>query len=149
MKTKLIQTGKATILVVDLPKGAKDIYLGNVDDFANDEDFHIVPNLNYTSSNGISHAIPLPEIKWSILGFADQLTEEQIINLYVIPNDLPRIYEFHYQHFFNSLLKSNGIVTVNPPIASIGEEFEQENTVEWQQAQQELWTNPVVLLKND
>ena len=136
MKTKQIQTGKATILVVDLPKGAKS--------FSN----LVCGQLAYWLNDNPKF-YKLPEGNWKLLGFADQLTEEQLDNvvsdLFLTNNSVEQL---------KLLLKVNGIVTVNPyenidPKIKFNHNdmVENELSMKYKQAESELWVNPAILLK--
>lgn len=165
LKTKTINTGKATILVVDLPKGANILWIR--------ENFIRIEFKPTQKSFFHEQNIKIPYGKWKPIGFADQLTESDAWQIIPDPkneccgcnhpvtnqccgNKVPE-YDSAIQEI-NSLLKANGIVTVNPYekpedcgencgcdgmfILECSDEFNR-----WQQAESELWTNPAILIK--
>ena len=132
MKTKTINTGKATILVVDLPEYIKSkvIYTPYPDGM-----------YWFTDCDSMrSFKAKLPEGNWKLLGFESNINEEKAFEIFKAP--MFSLFEFY------KLLKSNGIVTVNPYGSPDGKAWK-DNIEQWQQTQQELWTNPVILLKQD
>jgi hypothetical protein len=166
MKQLQINTGKATILAVELPKGAKNLVVKDAVKLG--ENHSIYPTIHYSFEG--DKVIVLPQGNWKPLGFADEIKKDQLdlfidnltkgssLNLYRnYKYDIPQPVAFTFTDItdsFNSLLKANGVVSVNP----LGTHDQHCSTAseagdygylsrEWQQAESELWTNPVILLK--
>ena len=152
MKTKEINTGKATILLVNLPKGAKNPVLMGKDGMS--------LKRIYFELKGKESFVKFPKIGINsyALGFADQITEEQAME--VVEHS---IFDSDYKcatDKLNSLLKANSVVTVNPhekPVFKpkfVGDMPDkdysyQKRLKQYEQAESKLWENLFVLVKVD
>ena len=160
MKQLEINTGKATILLVNLPKGAKNPVLMGKDGMS--------LKRIYFELKGKESFVEFPKIGINsyALGFADQITEEQAME--VVEHS---IFDSDYKcttnkatDKLNSLLKTNGVVTVNPygsepphnygllNLYPTGDELMDlsfQDALRWQTAQSQLWENVFVLVKVD
>jgi len=161
LKTKQIQTGKATILAVELPKGVKEVKISGLNWLCEPSD-----------DIGWYPFLKLPQGNWKPLWFADQLSEMELIdvvderggvyfdyeNNQHIPYDFNKWVYFFFNRLdsFSSLLKANGVVVVNPyekPDCDncicdgmfIHECMEELNL--YQQAESQLWENVFILVK--
>lgn len=175
MKQLEINTGKETILAVELPKGVKNL---RIDKFPRSGNWLI----DCDSKELNAWKVKLPKGNWKPLGFADKLSEMELIdvvderggvyfdyeNNQHIPYDFNKWVYFFFNRLdsFNSLLKANGVVTVNPcnkpnkqaekyfkfPTKSVWEstfnkaEYEKDLS-RWQQAESQLWENVFILVK--
>lgn len=130
MKQKQITTGKATIVVVDMPEGAHKI---NVVEgcYGNEYKDQIVYNLKeYTENQILDHIkqIDLPSSHWKLLGQFSQITEDQWKE--IVESDyrgykhywkdngfVPRGFNHRYKTATESglsLLRAHGVVLENP-----------------------------------
>jgi hypothetical protein len=155
LKTKQINTGKATILTVELPKGVSNL---RIDKFPRAGNW-----LTDCDSKELNAwKVNLPQGNWKSPGFADQITEEQAME--VVEHN---IFDSDYKcatDKLNSLLKANAVVTVNPygsepphnygllHLYPTGDELMDlsfQDALRWQTAQSQLWENVYILVKVD
>lgn len=175
LKTKTINTGKATILVVDLPKGATNLVVKDAIKLG--ENHSIYPSIHYSFEG--DKIIMLPMCNWKLLGFANSITESDAWQIIPDPKDEccgcnhpvtnqccgNKIPEYDNAiNELNSLLKANGVFTVNPyskePPHNYGllhlyptndkiMDLSFQDAIRWQQAQSQLWENVFILVKVD
>jgi len=169
LKTKQINTGKATILAVELPKGVSNL---RIDKFPRAGNW-----LTDCDSKELNAwKVNLPQGNWKSPGFADQITEEQAMEVVdgsfcttngcVLYEDYENENDIHLTALdsFNSLLKTNGVVTVNPygsepphnygllhlyPTRDELMDLSFQDALRWQTAQSQLWENVYILVKVD
>lgn len=166
MKQKTITIGNRTFLVLDLPKEARNVYVTPSTKFDN---FETRPSLSYTDWV-CEHGNTLPVGNWQLLGFISKEVAVKVVpECHFAYTDYMMKEPESYNggnvclksalESLNSLLQSNGIITVNP----LGEEpelshfysgdgcFDQNEyylaLTEWQTAQSQLWENICLLEK--
>lgn len=160
MKQQLIQTSKATILVVDLPEGAE----------AWKNDSYHTNTLWYKSESMRSPKhINLPDGEWQLLGKTFELSRLQcaeIVKYVGLPWNAYKDYTTDSNWFnnpvdsFASLLTANGVFKENPissekPIAIIGHKGSEKICEailkrfqdQWQEAEQHVFMNAYTLIK--
>lgn len=172
MKQQTITINNRTILVLDLPKDATNVQLENSNDLNNpDDDFFLVPNLQYNTQKKLERCVLLPAENWQLLGFISEEVAVKVVELKLEccgnpdegtqqcchkPISLP----FTHLDILKQELQSNGILTVNPyrgkPMcnALCGTEFSSCDGKEcqlllWQTAQSQLWENIIILVKDE
>jgi hypothetical protein len=163
MRTQIIQTAKAKLLVVDAPSGADKINMPSQ------------RSINYRRGryNG-KETIQLPEGKWSLLGTVKEMTEEQAemiveeyVNQYLRERGIAETTKYkNYsaptstqftlaKYSFLSLLRANGVVMENPlgvnrPTLILdngaGAIKSRIFLSDWNEAQKQVWSNPVILV---
>ncbi|MGJ1362912.1 hypothetical protein ACR79B_20630 [Sphingobacterium spiritivorum] len=160
MKKTEITTGKATIVVVDMPEGAIKI---NVVEgcYGNEYKDKIVYNLKeYTENQILNHIeqIDLPQGHWKLLRQFSQLTEDQwrdIVDLHYSQlgfEDYDSDCEFNVLNTATesglSLLRANGILLENPVTVDLTGNNELNcDYAEWQSFESQLWKNPYIFIK--
>jgi hypothetical protein len=163
MKKLKINTGKATILAVELPKDATDVTIGT-----NCLGFKSEKYTGNKDTNGFFPAI-------IGLGFGKDwkvLTPDEYKNVVqcVLKKgqfsnhdewrdyaDTDVLYGKTFDNAkdsFNSLLRANGVVTVNPydhlkAPTSNNDKIGLQNYNQWQQTESQLWENVYILVKVD
>lgn len=161
MKQQLIQTSKATILVVDLPEGATDVASGN-------------DKIMYWIQYGFAKSLRvanLPPGQWQLLGKTFDLSEEQwkdILPRYIggitgyldYESGRPDALVKSATESGLSLLISNKVFKENPissekPITIIGHKGSEKICEailkrfqdQWQEAEQHVFRNAYTLIK--
>ncbi|MGJ1432871.1 hypothetical protein ACR79M_14950 [Sphingobacterium spiritivorum] len=150
MKQKQITTGKATIVVVDMPEGSFDPII---------EDcmlkYYVDKHIEGTGS--VWHT-KFPFGNYKPLGLPSWITEDQ----------WKEIVDLHYSHLgfddydsdceFNvlntatesglSLLRANGVVLENPVTVDLSGNNELNcDYAEWQTFESQIWKNPYIFIK--
>ncbi|MGJ1424536.1 hypothetical protein ACR79B_11125 [Sphingobacterium spiritivorum] len=154
MKQKQITTGKATIVVVDMPEGAIKI---NVVEgcYGNEYKDKIVYNLKeYTENQILNHIeqIDLPQGHWKLLSQFSQLTDDQWKDIV----DMDKTYYSTLTKNWSpsptesglSLLRANGVLLKNPVTVDLTGNNELNcDYAEWQSFESQIWKNPYIFLK--
>ena len=165
MKTKIIETSKARILVLVLPEKAKIINAMSAND-------SLIVWFESPEKYGYQNIVT-PNGNWSVLGFLNSLTEEQMRMVvddynaeyfkkrkkYVNYNREHNLHLFFITAYesFSSLLAKHEINLANP-LGEKPEYFTSQNTAtnqitwsdlvdEWQAEQDKVYTNAFVLIE--
>jgi hypothetical protein len=148
MKQLEINFGKATILALGCRMDK-----GIVVDLDN--------NIIHSSGERLSY---LPAGKWSILGFLNDLTEEQAMSVMPVKSLHHESLDDYYAHYKDELIKllqSKGVITVNPYPKPVCDNLNKctcdgmyiyecrESFLKWQTAQSQLWENVLILKKDE
>lgn len=164
MNQKLIKTEKAELLVLDLPKGAtnvKEVYQGRLS-------YVISPRNGYLQTFVFD-----TQDYWQPLGFLHEVSEEQWEEVleYVQPHNMCLYADYNYKptrlratNYFNNARQSGlSLIEANVSLKNpyglqkqflhgeqgmSNEEFD-KRVSEWQEAEQNVFHNPFILVKKD